>query len=188
MNDLAGKILFWNNGAGTIFGYTAEEIVGQTIVNLYPEKEQRHLAQHLQHIQSGKARRGEVQGRRKDGTLVWQDMKTSYLQTFDVHAQKVDRILYISEEITSYKQAEKEKQTSESLAQAILNSLSVMVAVRDADGNIRAYQEITVSNRGRPWQNRVVPLTVEVIPQDSKSSHVFIGDFASQRIGVGVEK
>ena len=54
--------------------------------------------------------------------------------------------------------------------------------------SLRAYQEITVSNRGSPWQNRVVPLTVEVIPQNPESSHVFIGDFASQGIGVGVEK
>lgn len=52
----------------------------------------------------------------------------------------------------------------------------------------RAYQEITLSNRGSPWHTRGVPLAVEVMVQDSERSHVFIGECASQRRGVRVEK
>jgi PAS domain S-box-containing protein len=36
--DSAGHILTWNNGARAIFGYTADEVVGQPLTRLMPER------------------------------------------------------------------------------------------------------------------------------------------------------
>jgi PAS domain S-box-containing protein len=41
--DLRGRILYWNEGAQSIFGYSAEEMVGQTAVRLYPEQDPNSL-------------------------------------------------------------------------------------------------------------------------------------------------
>ena len=37
LSDLDGKIIFWNSGAENIYGYKAEEMVGNDILSLYPE-------------------------------------------------------------------------------------------------------------------------------------------------------
>lgn len=37
VTDVHGKIIFWNSGAENIFGFTAQEMLGQSIVKLYPD-------------------------------------------------------------------------------------------------------------------------------------------------------
>lgn len=70
--DSNGHILTWNNGARAIFGYTAEEVVGQPLTTLMPERyreaHQRGLAQMRATGES--ALMGivlELHGLRKDG-------------------------------------------------------------------------------------------------------------------------
>jgi PAS domain S-box-containing protein len=70
--DSAGQILTWNNGARTIFGYTADEIVGQPLTRLMPERyhaaHQRGLARLRATGQSALVGTGlELYGLRKDG-------------------------------------------------------------------------------------------------------------------------
>ena len=38
IGDQPGNILFWNKGAETIFGYEADEVVGQPLTLLMPER------------------------------------------------------------------------------------------------------------------------------------------------------
>lgn len=38
IGDQAGNVLFWNNGAQTLFGYQTEEIVGKPLTGLMPER------------------------------------------------------------------------------------------------------------------------------------------------------
>src|SRR5436305_4234807 len=68
VTDLQGKIIYWNEGASRLFGYTAEEMLGQTPALLYPELEKDQLAIDLEQIRKGKDYTGHWQGRRKDGT------------------------------------------------------------------------------------------------------------------------
>jgi len=69
--SLDGKIESWNTGAERIFGYAAEEAIGQSIEMLIPEN---RLSEEPEII--GRIRRGEridhyeTQRRRKDGSLI----------------------------------------------------------------------------------------------------------------------
>jgi PAS domain S-box-containing protein len=71
--DNNGRITFWNNGALSLFGYSEDEILGQPLTVLMPE---RYRDAHLQGIQrarlTGELRTTgkmlEVDGLRKDGT------------------------------------------------------------------------------------------------------------------------
>ena len=71
--DALGNIVYWNHAAERIFGYTAEEALGQPLTILMPERLQtahrdglrRFLATHEPHV-IGK--RIELAGRRKDGS------------------------------------------------------------------------------------------------------------------------
>ena len=48
--SLEGIIATWNQGAVRLFGYSAEEMVGQSILKLIPEErreEERHIQEHM---------------------------------------------------------------------------------------------------------------------------------------------
>lgn len=74
--DGRGVIRLWNSGAERLFGYTAEEALGQTLDLIIPEKQrQRHWEGYDRVMESGETRYGQgdllaVPATRKDGTRV----------------------------------------------------------------------------------------------------------------------
>jgi two-component system sensor histidine kinase/response regulator len=74
LSDENGNVIFWNNGAEQIFGYSEEEILGASIATLMPES---YRAAHLQGFErfrvTGRAhligRTVELEGLRKDGSV-----------------------------------------------------------------------------------------------------------------------
>src|SRR5262249_6441179 len=73
--DENGKILFWNEGAGEIFGYSEEEIVNQSIEALLPEPYRATHRESLERFRvTGRSQMignsVEVECLRKDGSLV----------------------------------------------------------------------------------------------------------------------
>ena len=81
VTDLHGHIVYWNEGATSLFGYTAEEMLGKTPALLYPEAGRAQFLPDLQHILAGEDYSGQWRGQRKDGTLIWIDSKTTVLRT-----------------------------------------------------------------------------------------------------------
>ena len=69
--DLAGCIHSWNTGATRIFGYTANEVIGQPITILIPEDRLDEEPRILAKIKGGeRVEHFETIRRRKDGSLV----------------------------------------------------------------------------------------------------------------------
>src|SRR5438105_3886104 len=69
--DLNGIIMSWNIGAERLFGYTAEEIVGESIRRLIPADRQNEEDAVLAAIRAGnKVDHFETVRQRKDGSLV----------------------------------------------------------------------------------------------------------------------
>jgi PAS domain S-box-containing protein len=100
--DLNGIVTSWNAGAENIFGYTAEEMVGQSIMRLIPEDRQHEEYRILSRIKSGrKIRHFETLRRTKDGGLIDVSVTVSPIKDADgriVGASKVAR------DITLYRQ------------------------------------------------------------------------------------
>jgi len=69
--NLSGVITTWNKGAERIFGYTADESVGQPITIVIPEDRKNEEPSILARIQAGeRVDHFETVRRRKDGTLI----------------------------------------------------------------------------------------------------------------------
>ena len=69
--DLNGIITSWNRGAEELFGYTADEAVGQSITMVIPPDRLAEEDMVLGHIRRGeRIEHFETIRRRKDGTLV----------------------------------------------------------------------------------------------------------------------
>lgn len=71
--DSRGKIFYWNNAASVMFGYTDEEILGQSLIALMPEKFQERYRAGLKqwvakHERRQISRTVEAIGCRKDGS------------------------------------------------------------------------------------------------------------------------
>ncbi len=147
VTDLQGKIIYWNEGASRLFGYTAEEMLGQTPALFYPELEKYQLATDLEKIRKGKDYTGQWQGRRKDGTTVWVDVKTTLLR--DTQGKAIGYI-GIAHDTTEPGQAEEQFLYYARIAQNELDA----VIVTDANYNILSWNE--VAERLYGWKKEEV--------------------------------
>jgi PAS domain S-box-containing protein len=69
--DLGGRILSWNPGAERLYGYTAAEVIGQSITMLIPEDRPDEEPRILEQIRRGdRVDHYETVRRRKDGTFI----------------------------------------------------------------------------------------------------------------------
>lgn len=161
VTNLNGSIIYWNEGAAQLFGYTAEEMLGKTPALLYPNEPS--LDMDLQSILSGHDYEGEWRGRRKDGSIIWIDVKTTAL--YDEHG-KVSGFIGVSKDITRRKRIEEELQHSELRARRLMDSNIIGVIIADAefilDGNdaflqIVGYTREDLSNKTLNWHTMTPP-------------------------------
>ncbi len=103
VTDLQGKIVYWNEGAEHIFGYSASEMLGKTPALLYPEAARAEFLPDLQHIREGKPYIEEWRGQRKDGAPIWIDIRTTLLLNTKGEASG---FIGVGKDITERKQAD----------------------------------------------------------------------------------
>ncbi len=108
--DLEGRIKYWNRGAEDLFGYSANEMMGQTPALLYPNAGAELLAEDLEAIMAGREYMDTWQGRRKDGAVVWVDIKTTLVRGPDGEPIGV---IGVGKDATQRKQAEEALTRSE---------------------------------------------------------------------------
>jgi PAS domain S-box-containing protein len=128
MADSKGRVVSWNNGAENIFGYTPEEMLGENVVKLMPER-LRHLheagmervSQHDKPNIQGKTL--ELTGRRKDGTEFPIELSvTTWKAKGEVFASGIIR------DITERKRAEEELESTLSELNIIFENATVGIA------------------------------------------------------------
>jgi len=108
--DRTGKIRLWNAGATTIFGYTAEETVGQSLDLIIPERQRgRHWEGYEKVMQTGVSRYGtdllSVPALRKDGSRL--SLEFSIVLVRDEHDQPIG-VAAIMRDVTKRWQEERE--------------------------------------------------------------------------------
>ena len=105
--DLNGVIDSWNPGAERLFGYTADEVVGKSVTNLFPLDLQNEESAILERIRLGEQiEHYETVRCRKDGSLVDISLTVSPLRNA---AGKVTGVSKIARNISTRKQAEHER-------------------------------------------------------------------------------
>lgn len=119
--DLKGVITSWNASAGRIFGYTAEEAIGQPVTLLFPRDRYDEEPTILARIQRGEeVGHYETVRRRKDGTLINISLTVSPIRNATgvvIGASKIAR------EITKQKQEqERFRVTLSSIADAVVST------------------------------------------------------------------
>ena len=132
--DLNGMITSWNLGAEKMFGYTAAEIVGTSILRLIPDGRQQEEQGILEKIRSGgSVEHFETLRQAKDGRLLDVSVTVSPIRNPDGSVVGVSKI---ARDITERKRAEKRiAKLGEELA-TIFNSAPTMIWYKDDKNNL----------------------------------------------------
>ncbi len=129
--DLEGIITDWNTAAEKMYGYTAEEIRGQSIAVLVPSERTDEISQIIHHIRQGKGiSQFETVRVRKDGTKISVSLTISPIKDSQ---GRITGATAIARDITRRKQEEEELLW---LSRALEQS-PVAVMITDTTGNIR---------------------------------------------------
>jgi len=128
---LEGHILSWNKAAERIYGYTAEEIVGQSVSILIPRDLPDELPEILAKLKSGETvTHYETIRVRKDGKCIHVSLTISPVK--DAEARIVG-VSTIARDITERKQAEKVLRESEEKYRQIVETANEGICMTDAD-------------------------------------------------------
>ena len=135
----SGRLESYNAAAERIFGYAADEVIGQGLHMLMPPAEHGHpaiwAAEHLHHVlKSGIGHVHETQGRRKDGSLFPMEITLSEMQL-----ETERRYVGVFRDITLRKQAERRLHETLALQRAILDSTVYSIIATDRQGTILVF-------------------------------------------------
>ena len=132
--DPQGKIIYWNRAAEVLYGWSATEVMGRSVMEVTPSEELIDRAEEIMaELGAGRSWSGEMEVRRKDGTT-FPAMVTD-TPVFD-EAGALTAIIGISTDITELKNTEELRRSEEYFRALVQNSLDI-VTLLGADGTVR---------------------------------------------------
>jgi PAS domain S-box-containing protein len=135
--DLNGTITSWNQGAQRIFGYSAEEVIGQPVAILIPADRQNEEPGILAKLRKGqRIDHYETVRQRKDGKLVDISLTVSPLRD---PSGKIVGASKIARDITARKQAQQAVRESEERLRAVVDNISQMAWTATDSGEVTWY-------------------------------------------------
>ncbi len=133
VHDLQGKIIYWNKGAESIYGYLEEEMIGRNIKTLYLNMDQNQFTLDLEELMKTGEYNGEWEGRRKDSSIVCVDIRETIMH--DVNG-KIIGIIGVSKDISERKKAEKQIKRSEAYYRTIFENTGTATIIVEEDTTI----------------------------------------------------
>jgi PAS domain S-box-containing protein len=132
VTDLDGKITRWNQGAQRIYGYEANEVIGQNIQILYFAED--HIALGSNIIQSplrDERKEQRVRARRKSGEEAYVRLATSLLRDAN---HELYEMLVVAIDITEQQRSEQALRVSEQRYRELVEAIPQLAFITNADG------------------------------------------------------
>jgi PAS domain S-box-containing protein len=162
--NLDGVITSWNKGAERLFGYSAEEAIGQHVTLIIPADRRNEETMILDRLKRGeRVDHFETVRVRKDGTPLEISLTISPVRDTTgrvVGASKVAR------DVTERKRAERALQESENRLRAITDELETQVRVRTEELEQRNREVLVQSEQLRELSHRLMQI------QDNERRHI----------------
>ena len=167
--DMNGIVTSWNNGASRIFGYSSEEMIGKSILTIYPPERQDELQEIL-----GRLRRGEhiahyhAVRRCKNGKLIHVSLSVSPLRDVNGEITGASKIV---RDITAQVEAQKEITLQRERLRVTLGSIGDAVIATDTDSRVSYLNPVAEQLTG--WSSNEAtghPLTevMQIVHEESR--------------------
>jgi PAS domain S-box-containing protein len=130
VTDLEGHITYWNHMATTTYGFPADEVRGRSVTIIYPGQDEAVFRADLLQTARGQDWTGEWEGRRKDNSPVWVDVKRTLMRN---SAGDPIGVVSVSVDITERKRAEQRLQESEEKYRELGESISDIFLALDTE-------------------------------------------------------
>jgi diguanylate cyclase (GGDEF)-like protein/PAS domain S-box-containing protein len=132
-----GIVRWFNRGAERIFGHRAEEVIGQPVTLLMPERYREHCVAGLhRYLRTGEARvvggTTELVGLRKDGSEF--PMEMTLAETLEEGERLFTGVI---RDVTERKKLEKDIRDSEERFRSLVQNTSDIITILEADGTVR---------------------------------------------------
>ena len=169
--DHEGRVISWNRAAGEIFGFSAEEMMGQPLTAIIPERHRKAHDQGVARVNAGgeqhvigKAVR--LEGRRKDGTefpieltlSTWKAGGRSYFGG-------------IIRDVTERARMEEALRLSEVRSRSIMETANDAIIVADSAGRVMAWNAAAGKIFGFGEAEVIGHCLSVIIPEEYKSAH-----------------
>ncbi|HYD32749.1 MAG TPA: PAS domain S-box protein [Azospirillaceae bacterium] len=128
--DIDGRIVSWSTGGERIYGWSAEEIIGQPMSKLYPSEAMDGADAALALVRENGRYEGEGWRLRKDGSLFWAHVVITPL--WDEHRQ-MRGFVRVARDMTDRKQAEEALRTAKEEAERANIAKSKFLAAASHD-------------------------------------------------------
>ncbi|HEX8361285.1 MAG TPA: PAS domain S-box protein [Longimicrobium sp.] len=145
IQDLDGRFLNVNEAVVRTYGYTREELMGQTPAIL-ADPERVDLADTMAHFQravAGETQRFDWWGRRKDGTVFPKELVLARSTYFGR-----DAVIAVGRDITYRKEAEEALRAAQEQQEALLNNIPDLAWLKDDQHRVLAVNEAVALSAG----------------------------------------
>ncbi|MBT8096798.1 MAG: PAS domain S-box protein, partial [Woeseia sp.] len=130
--DLNGTITSWNKGAEKLYGYRAEEAIGQSILMLFPDDQEHEFQEIMAKLQRGdRIERFETMRCTKDKRFV--EVEVTISPILDPNGEIVGASS-IARDVSSLKRAQRESEARQQRISLLLNSTAEAIYGIDNDG------------------------------------------------------
>jgi PAS domain S-box-containing protein len=137
--DLNSIITSWNIGAERMFGYSAIEMIGQSIMRLIPPDRQQEEIEIINRVKNGeRMEHFETLRVAKDGRMV--DVEATESPVKDMTG-KIVGASKVARDITERKRAEEALREGEKQFQTVVNAIPQLAWTAQADGSILWYNQ-----------------------------------------------
>jgi PAS domain S-box-containing protein len=169
--DHAGAVISWNRAASVMFGYSAEEMVGQSLHAIIPERFRKSHDSGLERVNSGGdqhviGQAAQLAGRRKDGS--------EFPIELTVSMWKVKNENYyggIIRDISERIEIEDELRTSEARIRSIMETANDAIITADSKGYILSWNAAAVAIFGYEPDEVIGKSLTIIVPEEFKSAH-----------------